>query len=147
MKRRSFLSLLGAAVATPALPAASTAAYSRQSFGLAVLHARTRAHVSVRGLAWCLKVPSTQAEAMLAEMTARGMVSPIGPGGALRAVSHILQPQPWHLAAGKAAARPTKATISAPTQGQPNTLPDWLRHVRKLAQKAGHHMQPQAVCA
>lgn len=146
MKRRRFLSLLGAAVATPAVPAASTAAYSRQSFGLAVLHARTRAHVSARGLAWCLKIPNAQAKAMLAEMTAHGMISPIGPAGAHRAVSHILQPQPWHLAA-RTAARPAKAIFNAPSQGHPNTLPGWLRHARNLAQQAGHDMQPQAIDA
>lgn len=143
MKRRSFLSLLGAAIATPALPAAAPAAsYSRLTFGIAVLHARTRAHVSARGLAWCLKVPLPQAKAMLSEMAARGMVTPVGLSGQMRAVSNILQPQAWHVAGQPAdpAASKTKAMQPNAPDTTPE-LPGWLRHLRGVARAEGHRLQ------
>jgi 3-isopropylmalate/(R)-2-methylmalate dehydratase small subunit len=100
MKRRGFLTMLGAAVAAPALPAVSSApaaaAYNRYMYGLAVFHARTRAHVSARGIAYCLKVSTAQAEAMISEMTKNGLVKPVfGAGGNVRAVSNILNTDTW----------------------------------------------------
>lgn len=100
MKRRGFLTMLGAAVTAPALPAVSSApaaaAYNRYMYGLAVFHARTRAHVSARGIAYCLKVSTAQAEAMIAEMTKNGLVKPVfGAGGNVRAVSNILNTDTW----------------------------------------------------
>ena len=97
MKRRSFLGMFGAAIATPALPAFSGAAgvsYSRSAYGMAVIHARTRHHVSARGIAHCLKVSLPQAHAMISEMSAGGLVKPVMGGGGVhvRAVSNILQP-------------------------------------------------------
>ena len=100
MKRRGFLKMLGAAVAAPALPAVSSApaaaAYNRYMYGLAVFHARTRAHVSARGIAYCLKVSTAQAEAMISEMTKNGLVKPVfGAGSNVRAVSNILNTDTW----------------------------------------------------
>lgn len=98
VKRRSFLGMIGAAVATPALPAmgggAAGVTYSRSAYGMAVLHARTRHHVSARGIAHCLKVTLPQAKAMITEMSAGGLVKPVvgGAGVHVRAVSNILQP-------------------------------------------------------
>lgn len=145
MKRRSFLTLIGAAVATPVLPAVAPAAsYSRLTFGTAVLHARTRAHVSARGLSWCLKVPMAQAEAMMAEMATRGMITPIGMGRKMRAVSNILQPQAWHVAARAAPVQDARTRISCQfNSSQP--LPAWLRHLRGIARANGHTMQTARV--
>ena len=100
MKRRGFIGMLGAAAVAPMLPAAAapaaTATYNRYMFGLAVFHARTRAHVSAAGIAFRLKVTTAQAEAMIAEMTRKGMVTPImGSPGKLRAVSNIVKPGVW----------------------------------------------------
>lgn len=106
MKRRNFLGLIGATVAAPFLPAGAgmattpvAAAYNRYTFGLAVFHARTRAHVSARGLAHCLRVSLPQAEAMIAEMSGKGLVTPVlgGPAGKVRAVSNILKDDVWGL--------------------------------------------------
>lgn len=142
MKRRGFLSLLGAALAAPTLPAAAAApaSYSRATYGLAVFHARTRAHVSARGLSWCLKVPMAQANAMMAEMTRTGLVTPVGLGGQMRAVSNILQPQPWHVGASTATHSAQRRTTDLSAKGSPS-LPDWLRHVRGIARANGHTLR------
>ena len=115
MKRRGFLGLLGAAVATPLLPAMpaaqAAASYNRYTYGLAVFHARTRAHVSARGIAHCLKVSVPQAEAMISEMATNGLVKPVFGGPNMRAVSNILKPDAWGLdkAARKARAKVREA--------------------------------------
>ncbi len=103
MKRRGFLALLGGAIAAPLVPsmggAATVASYNRYTYGLAVFHARTRAHVSARGLSHCLKVSLPQAEAMITEMSTNGLVRPVlgASGGHVRAVSNILKPDMWGL--------------------------------------------------
>ncbi|THH36200.1 hypothetical protein E4Z66_14215 [Aliishimia ponticola] len=94
MRRRQFLSLLGAAGMAPALPmpaaraaAVGAAGYNRYMYGLAVFHAHTRASISAVDLAGKLKVSLGTAEAMLGEMTAKGVVGPILNSSAMRAIS------------------------------------------------------------
>ena len=92
IKRRGFLAMLGAAGLAPALPAGGTsvaaAGYNRYMYGLAVFHARTRASLSAADLIARLKVNAVQAEALMGEMTARGVVAPVAhaAGGVVRAI-------------------------------------------------------------
>jgi hypothetical protein len=93
MKRRSFLSMMGAAGLVPAMPALAqpapvAAGYNRYMYGLAVFHARTRATVSVADLMTRLKVGSGPAEAMIGEMTAKGVIKPTlqSAGGLMRVI-------------------------------------------------------------
>ena len=93
MKRRGFLTMLGAAGLVPALPMPVSAApvaagYNRYMYGLAVFHARTRASISATDLMARLKVSAVQAEAMMGEMTAKGVLTPVvnAAGGAARAL-------------------------------------------------------------
>jgi len=139
MKRRSFIGMIGAALAAPALPMAAPAAgYSRATYGLAVLHARTRAHVSARGLSYCLKVSTAQAEAMVAEMSAKGLVRPIA-GGSVRAVSNILNPGVWGTASASVAkpspAQQPKINLQMPSQG--TDLSAMMAHLHKLCRARG----------
>jgi hypothetical protein len=150
MKRRNFLGFLGAAIAAPALPAiapaATAATYNRYTYGLAVFHARTRAHVSARGIAYCLKVPTAQAEAMIAEMSANGLVKPVfGAGGNVRAVSNILKPDAWGLdkAARKArsdARRRNQAETAKPTTPTPDTM---MAHLHQMCRDYGMTLSPR----
>ena len=58
-------------------------------YGLAVFHARTRASISVADLVSKLRVSAATAEAMMGEMSARGVLAPVvqGATGAMQAVS------------------------------------------------------------
>ena len=141
MKRRGFLTMFGATIAAPALPMAApapvAATYSRYMYGLAVFHARTRAHVSARGLALGLRVSQAQAAAMIAEMSASGLVKPVGLNG-VRAVSNILKPDAWGLskAAAKQRAELRKSKRNA-RKDEPDLSP-LLAHLHQICRKAGH---------
>lgn len=97
MKRRGFLSLLGAAGLAPVLPAlpavpAAAAGYNRYMYGLAVFHARTRASITAADLAAKLRVGLGTAEAMVGEMTAKGVLSPVLHSVSMRAVNQVSGP-------------------------------------------------------
>jgi hypothetical protein len=146
MKRRGFLQLLGAAAATPFLPmgtAVQAASYNRYTYGLAVFHARTRAHVSARGIAHCLKVSVPQAEAMIGEMVNNGLVKPVFGGPNVRAVSNILKPDAWGLEAHarkqRAARRKAKLKAKAPQ----HDLTDMITHLRKICVDYGMTLHPR----
>ncbi len=81
MKRRSFLSLLCAATAAPALPAGgavtkAAAGYNRFTYGFAVFHARHGGAFGAGDLASAMKVSTGQAQSMLAEMSRDGIIRP-----------------------------------------------------------------------
>ena len=98
MKRRNFLTMMGATALAPALPAfgapVSVAAggYNRYQYGLAVFHARTRANISAAGIAHRLKVSMPQAEAMIGEMIENNYVKPVLGGSKVKAISNITKP-------------------------------------------------------
>ena len=103
MDRRKFLSLATAASVAPAIPlpaaragAVAAAGYNRFTYGLAVFHARTRASLSVADLSARLKVSAVQAEALIGEMTTRGVVTPAAnaAAGVVRAVNSFPQAKP-----------------------------------------------------
>ncbi len=129
MKRRGFLSLLGAATTAPllpTLPASASAGYSRTLFSRAVAVTRMKPHVSARGIAALLRIPASQAERMLTEMTARGIVVPV-PGGAgvhVRASNAIVRAAGMR-AAAQQSQRP-KAPSNTPDTLQPSPLMTYL---------------------
>lgn len=154
MKRRGFLQMFGAAGLAPALPALPAAApavtYNRYMYGLAVFHARTRAHVSAAGIAYRLKVSTATAEAMIAEMASKGMVTPIlGKPGTVRAVSNVVDTMRWENATGRARRNPksnrTQADANkAKSQEQP-AAQTWLGHLHNICANEGMTMQPRAL--
>lgn len=91
MYRRNFLTVAGAAVLAPLVPAQAlpTLGYSRTQYGLAVFHARTRASLSAADLMRRLNVSGAAADAMIAEMKTSGVIAPITnvAAGVMRAVS------------------------------------------------------------
>ena len=74
MKRRSFLSMLGAASAAPLMPTpvlgaiSRAASYNRFSYGYAVFWARHGGAFGVQQLAKAMQISETQAKAMIDEM-------------------------------------------------------------------------------
>ncbi|WP_424941543.1 hypothetical protein [Aliiroseovarius sp. S253] len=96
IKRRNFLTMLGAAATAPLIPAralsaapAAAVGYNRYQYGLAVFHARTRASLGVADLMSRLNVTGATAEAMMAEMKSSGIIAPVlnSAAGAMRAIS------------------------------------------------------------
>lgn len=126
MKRRKFLTMMGAATLAPVLPTASTPAavlaggYNRYQYGLAVFHARTRANISAAGIAHSLKVTMPQAEAMIGEMIKSNFVQPVLGGSKVRAISNITKPDflGFERAAqqAKTAAKTAKPRIKSPSE-------------------------------
>ena len=147
MKRRGFLGLIGAALATPLMPTmgAAGAGYSRATYGMAVLHARTRHHVSARGLAHCLKVSTPQAKAMLGEMASSGLVKPItgGAGVHVRAVSNILQPTAAGLTQGAKAKRDRAGQQTQDPQTAPSNLNALMAHLHHMCVDNGITLHPR----
>ena len=98
MKRRNFLTMMGATALAPALPAfgapisVAAGGYNRYQYGLAVFHARTRANISAAGIAHRLKVSMPQAEAMIGEMIESNYVKPVLGGSKVKAISNITKP-------------------------------------------------------
>ena len=126
MKRRNFLSLLGAAGTAPLLPLPANAAsaslgYNRYMYGLAVFHARTRASLSVADLVTWLRVSTATAEAMMGEMSARGVLVPAlnAASGTMRAVSPTSRP-------ASAIARKSGAAVRQFLRPDENTPPPCL---------------------
>lgn len=154
MKRRGFIQLLGAALTAPALPAmgapsVAAATYNRYTFGLAVFHARTRAHVSAAGIAYRLKVSTAQAEAMIAEMASKGMVTPlISKPGSVRATSNILKGGIWDTSEIQKAAKKREELKSqaehTTEDGKPKgEVPAWIAHLREVCVNQGMTLSPR----
>lgn len=151
MHRRRFLSLIGAAGAAPLLPATaaaqgSGALYSRTLYSRALMHAQLRQHVSARGIAYRLKVSLPQAEAMMSEMAAKGLVRPVlnGAGVHVRAVSSIVKPMAF--GAGSGSRQPGKKTMhqvrqTADGPSQPSPL---MAHLHQLCRDYGLPLSPRA---
>ena len=82
MKRRGFLSMLGGAFAAPLLPsvsfaAATKAAYPASALHAAIYHAQQRVNFPVFSLAKQLRLDLGQAEALMADMSKRGILGPM----------------------------------------------------------------------
>jgi hypothetical protein len=80
--RRGFLKMLGGALAAPLMPsvsfaAASKAAYPASALHAAIYHAQTRVNFSAFALAQKLQLQIPQAEALMADMSARGILGPL----------------------------------------------------------------------
>lgn len=156
MKRRSFLTMLGAAVAAPALPMAAApapvaAVYNRYTYGLAVFHARTHAHVTAAGIAKRLKVTPAQAKAMISEMSSAGLVKPVGlTGSNVRAVSNILKPDAWGLDAASRkmrsdTRRARKAHAANDRRYAEPDLSALLAHLRQVCTAQGMPLSARAL--
>lgn len=82
MKRRGFLQMLGGALAAPLMPsaslgAASKAAYPASALHAAIYHAKSRVNFSVFSLSRQLGLDLGQAEQLMSDMSARGILGPL----------------------------------------------------------------------
>lgn len=152
MKRRKFLSLIGAVTTAPLMPtlgATTPQAYSRTMFSRAVMHARLRPHVSARGIAYRLKVTVPQAEKMIAEMASKGMVRPVLNGGGVhvRAMSAIVKPQAWGAGDAARRSRTNQATARRAdlTGSHQIECSSMLAHLHQICLDYGMFLSPRAV--
>lgn len=81
MKRRSFLSFLGAATVAPALPALGAAAPSQAAVSLATAHARRYPYISVIGLSRRIGVSEVEAKGLMHELSRQGILGPLRNSG------------------------------------------------------------------
>lgn len=138
MKRRGFLSLLGAVMAAPALPSAATSLPVRLS-QLAATHARTYPCVSAVGLSRGLGVPMAQAQVLLRDLSSKGLVGPISHAGTgpIYAASAVYRP---------AASAVLKVAQLRPSMPQTHAVAnDWLAYVQDICVRNGFALQPRAV--
>lgn len=153
MKRRGFLQMISAAVAAPLLPVpapARAAPYSAAALHGAIYHAQSRAVFSVWGLSKTLGISPAAAEALMTDLSGRGVLGPLQgatPGGRW-ASSRILRRE--HLSVARAARRtPQRQTAQtirhAPAEGA--DLTDLLAYLRRLAQREGHTLNPHFALA
>lgn len=82
IKRRGFLQMLGGAFAAPLLPSASLGAatkvgYPASALHAAIYHAQQRVNFSVFTLAQQLGLQLGQAEQLMSDMSARGILGPL----------------------------------------------------------------------
>ncbi|MEJ6399261.1 hypothetical protein [Yoonia sp. 208BN28-4] len=100
MKRRSFLTMIGAAVTAPLLPrvplarVAKAAPYSAAALHGAIIHAQSRVSISSWSLAQTLGVPVEQANSLMVDLADRGVLGHMrgSVGGSRWASSRIFKP-------------------------------------------------------
>ncbi len=141
MKRRSFLGLFGAAVATPFLPktaaarVAKAAPYSAAAVHAAIIHAQSRAVFSVWGLARALNLPLEATEALMGDLAKRGVVGPLqgttygGRWASSKIMSH--KALAARMAQRRMMSEPAGDADAAPQQGP--DLSALMTHLRGLA--------------
>lgn len=144
LRRRNFLGLFGAVIAAPLIPVAAPAAgFSQSAYGLAIAHAQKYPLVSVRGLVARLGTSKTQANAVIRQMSAEGLLGALNPTrpGTVHAASKIYTNPVWSGASAKLAksrmkAKPKSGSSSSSTQAKARyadvDLSDMLAHLRGL---------------
>ena len=149
MKRRGFLTLLGAAVAAPAIPFAGPS----QIKILATAHAKKYPIVTVIGMSKRMGISMEQAETLMNGLVREGSLGPmkVGTGGHLRATSKVFvrSPVSFYSAQPERMAHQAKKHRKALERhrvAEPKG-PAWLRHLHRLCVKQGHTLQPRALAA
>ncbi|MEJ6399259.1 hypothetical protein [Yoonia sp. 208BN28-4] len=146
MKRRSFLTMLGAALAAPAMPAMGQGAARNLSAAVAA-HARKYPLVSVIGLSRRVGVPMPEAEKLLLDLSRRGVVGPVHgcANGPISAASRVFRPVVPY------AVRPVtqkKETQTTSRHSQPSRpVNHMLHYLHDLCVQRGLTLSPRALGA
>lgn len=151
MKRRGFLQMLGGAIAAPLMPtasfgAATKAAYPASALHAAIYHAQSRVNFSVFSLAQRLGLSLDQAQAVMTEMSSRGILGPLqGTTQAGTWARSAIWQRPAHaVAIGKGATYASKAATSQTARTAARTAPaPWLRHLYDMCRAHGRTLHPR----
>ena len=142
MKRRRFLSLVGAAGAVPMIPAlpsvaaapvaapATVISFNQFTYGLAALHTRIEGAVPLADLAKRFGLSPSQTEVLAQRLVSDGLAA--RSGGTLTARHPIVQGRGFGRGAGQASAR----------RQQTRAMPPLLAHLRKLSADYGMILAP-----
>ena len=151
MQRRKFLQFLGAATTAPFLPApalaaaAPTATYSAASVHAGIYYAQTHASFSVWGLSRAVDIPMEQAQALMMDLSKRGVISPLQGStfGGRWASSKIMDSE---VAAAGNAARRTKSKFDKTDTRRVFAEPDlskMMAHLQQLCRLQGMTLHPR----
>lgn len=153
IKRRSFLSMLGGAFAAPLMPsvslgAATKAAYPASALHAAIYHAQSRVNFSVFSLANQLGLPLGQAEAVMTDMSKRGILGPLqgttqaGTWARSNVWTHpMAKAQAAHEAAK--ANRETYKTTDDVAQPKGADLRPMMAHLQNICRSQGRALHPR----
>jgi len=148
MKRRQFLSMIGATAAVPALSAMPASALSAKLKAMGMAHAHKYPMVSVMGISRRMKIPQEQAQQMLSYLFDKGVIgkSGIQGTGITSAASRVFRPVP-HQVAGVKSMRDFKLNFleTEETREQVKDTTDWLTHLRVICVQNGFELSPRAL--
>jgi len=153
LKRRGFLSMLGGAIAAPLMPsvslgAATKAAYPASALHAAIYHAQSRVNFSVFALAKQLGLDLGQAEALMSDMSKRGILGELqGTTQAGRWARSKVWSKPMLKAeaarnAAKAKRETFKTTPETPTYKEPD-LRRLMAHLQSICRAQGMTLHPR----
>ena len=148
MQRRSFLRMIGAAVAAPMMPTVGAAAGSSSSaYELAILHAKKFPLVSVSGLSKRIGIAKPQAEAIISRMSSEGLLGVLNPTrpGTVRAASKIFVNPNAALAEGYRQRQTRGKAVQkqgSASQAQKN-VSAMFAHLHKLSTARGMTLSPR----
>lgn len=149
MQRRSFLRMIGAAVAAPMMPAIGSAGgFSSTTYDLAILHAKKFPLVSVGGLSKRIGIGKPQAEAIIEKMSSDGLLGALNPTrpGTVKASSKIFVNPNAGLAKAyerrqaKAAKAKQDQRVQRETQPQVSAM---FAHLHQLCTAQGMGLSPR----
>lgn len=154
MRRRNFLGLLGAALAAPMMPAASSAAgAARTTYGAAIAHAQKYPMVSIAGMSKRVGVSTQQAEALLRRMSSEGLIGKlkITAPGRIHAPSKIFTNETYQMIQTAKLQKEHAARMKAHrdmVQAQPEAragtdLTQMITHLRKICTAQGMTLAPR----
>ena len=152
MQRRKFLQFLGAATTAPFLPApalaaaAPTATYSAASVHAGIYYAQTHASFSVWGLSRAVDIPMEQAQALMMDLSKRGVISPLQGStfGGRWAQSRVLISDKLAIAKARRIARETELRVKAnPTRFPQPDLSKLIAHLRGICLDHGMTLGPR----
>lgn len=144
MKRRSFLGVFSGAVAAPLMPVVpmAQAGYSQGAWTTAVAAARSRAALSVDGLARALNVSPATSEVLMRDMVKKGLLNPlVGPRhGGFWATSKVMRP--GQIAALQGGSHAAKRKIADQAEA---SATDMIAHLRQLCAGQGIALSPRCL--
>jgi len=153
MKRRMFLSMVGATAAAPALAAMPQAALPAKLKAAGLAHAQKYPMVSVLGLHRRMGIPKDQAQQVLTYLIDKGIIGKPGPifgTGLTSATSKVFEPVPHRVEFARKALKKLstrKADKIDWHKDQNSVSSDWLTHLRVLAASNGFSLSPRALGA